>query len=155
MDEELDKQSDIFGKYANGTLDLAICKDADDWENSWIRNLNISVDSSDFYALQNDILRNGNYEVDIGLNETDKFIVDEQNRKRFQQFFPLFEILGQFYDDYEDYVLNQNEVAKLLSECLKAQTFVLDKKAELFIRKIIYACNQTLEESNCLVFISD
>jgi hypothetical protein len=146
---------EIFGKYANGTLDLSICKDAHDWKNSFGRNLNISVDSSDFYALQTDILRNGNYQIDVCLNEIDIFKIEEQNRGRFQQHFPNFEILGRFYDDYEDYVFSPNEVEHLLTECLEATSLVLDKKAKLFLRKMVYACNQALEEQNCLVFICD
>ena len=138
---------EIFGKYANGTLDLIICKDANNQENSFVCNLNISVDSSDFYALQTDILRAGNYQIDICSDEIDEFKIIEQNRKRFQRHFPNFEILGRFYDDYEDYVFNQNEVETLLSECLEAKPLVLGKKAKLFLRKIIYACNQTLEEN--------
>jgi hypothetical protein len=149
------ESDEIFGKYANGTLDLSICKDANNRENSFVCNLNISVDSSDFYALQTDILRNGNHQIDICLDEIDGFKIYEQNRKRFQRYFPNFEILGRFYDDYEDYVFNQNEVETLLSECLEAKPLVSGKKAELFLRKIIYACNQTLEEKNCLVFVCD
>ncbi|MBX7170268.1 MAG: hypothetical protein K1X72_04870 [Pyrinomonadaceae bacterium] len=142
---------DIFGKYANGTLDLMLQTEAG-LDGTFGENLNISVDSSNFEAIRAEVLLSKEIEVDtseIGLEKI------EFRLSLFHENFPQFEWFGKYYDDYEVYFFSPSEVREFLAECQKMQSLVNSETAILTLRKLTYAFNQALEKNLYLGFICD
>lgn len=142
---------DVFGKYANGTLDLMLQTEAG-LDGTFGENLNISVDSSNFEAIRAEVLLSKEIEVDtseIGLEKI------EFRLRLFHENFPQFKWFGKYYDDYEDYFFSPSEVQEFLAECQKMQSLVNSETAILTLRKLTYAFNQALEKNLYLGFICD
>lgn len=141
-------KDDIFGKYANGTLDLCL---AESLEIEGGRNLNVSVDSSYFYAIYADLTKKISDEI-TGENEFTEF---EKARKALLANYPDSELLGRYYDNYADYIFGIEDVIKLRSECLNFLPMISSGKADLGLRKLIYCCDEALKENLPLLFICD
>lgn len=142
---------DIFGKYANGTLDLSLQIEAG-LDGTFVEHLNISVDSSNFEAIRAELLLNK--EIIVNPNEIDMDKI-EFRLNLFNNNFPQFNWFGKYYDDYEDYFFSPTDVSEFSVECQEMQSLVTSEIAILTLRKLSYAFNQAIEKNLYLCFFCD
>ena len=143
----------FFGKTANGTLDLSLA-DSDNWKDSNVLSLSISIGEDDFDAIYQSALKSKGLELSdtSGHYDFEKF---DANRKSFISEFPQYPLIIGFEDMYQDYVLGPTETSKLLSECNCLMQVELTNKADLALRKLAYGCNAATISRHYLIFVCD
>jgi hypothetical protein len=140
--------ADLFDGFGNGSHHLWVVCDPNwrpyDAGNAWYLELDFHV--SDWKALFWDVLHCPEFD----LNES-----REKNRELFSQSIPEYPMLGQIWDNYEDYVFTPEEIVKLRNECLKLKAEVTEPEAVKALRKLIYACDEASKAGCNLMFVCD
>jgi len=153
---DLPESQNIFGKTGNGTLDFYLSKcGGNEWESAELNSLNISIWYTDLNAIYTTLLKAENHYF-REMDESDNIsLVYEENLNRFIFHFPELEILGTYYDMYEDYVFDTQRCSKLLRECKKIRSPACSPESDLALRKLIYGCEEALKANANLVFVCD
>ncbi|MCD9185614.1 MAG: hypothetical protein LUM44_04220 [Pyrinomonadaceae bacterium] len=144
---------DIFGKYGNGTLDLMLLTSPSVFDDNFVENLTVSVDSSNFDAIRADVLLTK--EIFVDPKKVDSMEKIQYRLNLFKEHFPRFKWFGKDYYDYEDYFFSPSEAKEFLVECEELQALVSSESASLTIRKLTYSFNQAIEKNLYLGFICD
>lgn len=155
IERKFEYPDDIFDGCGNGTLDLSVAKDPNNWgRNPDDHHLKVCINYNDLDSIHEvfapGIIKLENYKEGANYQKA-----IEQNRDILQKFSLKYPMLARIEDMYEDYIFNPEEVKQLREECLKMQTTKPDSAADLALRKLIYACDEALKENSYLMFSGD
>jgi len=155
----------IFGKEGNGTLDLILVKDVQNWPKTAESNgiwLDISIWYDDLNAIHRSALaaklheKLDDWTIEMIQNDYESFEREyHRNRGQFVSEFPECPILGSDYDMYDDYIFDLEKTRRFQDECLRIKELPLSKKAARSLQKLLYACNSAIRENSYLVFACD
>lgn len=143
------KDSDIFGKSGNGTLDAAISRQIGTW-NVGDMNLNVSIDDEDFVNIHSET-----YRLTFGEKPNLDLFNTPQLESMLERILLNFPMLSRFKNMYEDAIFKADEVKILREECEKLKKESQDNSTDLALRKLFYCCDEAIKANLNLGFWCD
>ena len=143
------KDSDIFGKSGNGTLDTTISRQIETWSVGDM-NLNVSIDDEDFVNIHSET-----YRLTFGEKPRLELFNTTQLESSLEKISLKFPMLCRIKDMYEDAIFKADEVKILREECEKLKKESQDNSTNLALRKLFYCCDEALKAKLNLCFWCD
>lgn len=132
---------DIFGN-GNGTLSIAIMPTPEEWEVG--RGLHVCLTDEDLEAISLEAFRIATNTVYRG--EADIMKLRKDDRRWFAGVAPEFPMLSRINYIFEDVFFDPQEVERLKEECLGIRSSITNAAADLGLRKLLYSCDEALDD---------
>ena len=148
--EVREMETDIFSGCGNGTLLLIACQDPDNFHPDKDFNTKICINDGDLEDIYLHM-----FHLTEGKPYKEKDPIHWKLNGESKLLFPEFPMLNRIDFMYSDFIYNPEEVKKLREESIKIKSITSSEVSDLAFRKLIYACDKTLEVGLYLLLSCD